>query len=245
MIRNDSDRRPIRLASGRVAALLLAVWCVGCASVGPPTPETGYQARGTIEIKDPSAANPVLVRFVEYYRTGKRRREPDLEEAAVWIDRPDLRVTWILNPKRGTFKQYPISGVERVIEPVPDPFGPRTRAHFEWLGSEVLEGVDADKFEVKGDKISGYAWLTHDRVPLRFSGTLEREGSSVEVRIEYAVVERDLQANHLFEIPMDYAGYENRKQKATGNSSQADDAARSLKEQQWGTPTPPAPPFSP
>jgi len=117
----------------------------------------------------------------------------------------------------------------------------RIRAHFKPLGFEIVEGVDTEKFEVEGEKISGYAWLTRDQVPLRFSGTLDREGSAVELRIEYTEVDRDEQVNHLFEIPMNFAGYETRKQKAEAYDNQADDAARRLKEQQWGTPSPPPP----
>lgn len=244
MIRIDSDRDRIRLVLTGVA-VMLAVWSVGCASTGPPSPETGYRAQATVEISDPSKPDPVSVRFVEFYRSGKRRRDLDQIEASVWIDRPDLRVTWVLNPREKSFEEHPFWDVEGLTEPVPDPFGPRARAHFEPLGSESLEGLDADKFAVKGETISGMAWLTRDRIPLRFRGTLDREGSSVELRIDYLEIEREEQANHLFEIPMNYAGYENRKQKGARHANQSDDAVRSLKEQQWGSPPPPPPPFVP
>jgi hypothetical protein len=244
MIRNESD--PVRVRLGSIAAAaVLAAWSVGCATAGPPRPEIGYRARGTVEITNPAAENPVRVRFVEFHRTGKRRRDLDLVEIAVWIDRPDLRVTWVLNPKAKSYEEYPISRVDAVIEPVPDPFGPRARVHFEPLGSETLEGVDTQKFAVEGETISGHAWLTHDRIPLRFSGTFGRKGSPVGLQIDYEGIVREEQANHLFEIPMNYAGYEKRKQKSMAYVEQGDEAARSLKEQQWGTQPPPPPPMMP
>jgi hypothetical protein len=221
-------------------AALLVIWLMGCAGMGPPKPKTGYRADVTVKMTDASGEDPALTRLVEFYYIGKRRRQTRVDgDFVVLIDRPDLRISWMLNPKANSFVEYWISSLEAVIASVPNPFGPRTKAAFEWLETENIDGVDTQKYAVKGEAISGYAWFTVDQIPFRFNGTLGSEDSSVELEIAYTEIRRGSQAAYLFAVPPTYAGYDKRKQKRSRNSTAIDDAVRRLKEQQRGMPSPP------
>ncbi len=228
----------IRLRAVGVAALLV-IWLMGCAGMGPPRPQTGYRADVTVKTTDASGEDSALARLVEFYFMGKRRRETRVDgDVVILIDRPDLRISWMLNPKANSFEEYRISSLEAVITSAPNPFGPRTKAAFEWLGAENVDGVDTQKYAVKGKAISGYAWFTIDQVPFRFNGTLGSEDSSVELEIAYTDVKRGSQAAYLFAVPPTYAGYDKRKQKRLRSSTSIDDVVRGLKERQQGTPSP-------
>jgi hypothetical protein len=91
------ELREGRFASGILAsAAILWIGSLGCASLGPPKPQSDYRAQVEVRIGDASAAEIRVVRLVEYGREGKRRRDLTLDRPIVWIDRPDLRITWIL-----------------------------------------------------------------------------------------------------------------------------------------------------
>lgn len=249
---NVRGRRSQRGVLGRTAtAVLLTASLAACASVGPPRPEARYQAEVVVEVVGPTEGDFQRQRFLEFYSEGKRRRETrGNAPRVVSIDRPDLRVTWVLSPEARTFEEHRISALSAIA--VPNPFGPRVEADFDPVGSDELEGVALEKFEVSGDSISGEAWLTQDFIPFRFKGTIERQGERLQVEVRYASIERGSQAAYLFSIPPSYAGYENRKQER-GNSQQAiDDAASALRDSRRGLPgdsiplpPPPLPPPPP
>ncbi len=231
----------IRIRMSAVGVVvLLAIALMGCAGTGAPRPITGYRANVTVWVTDASGEGPALERLVEFYYMGKRRRHARVDgEVVTLIDRPDLRISWMLNPKAKSFKEYRISSPEAEISSAPNPFGPRAEAIFEWLGPENVEGVDTQKYAVRGKAISGYAWFTIDRIPFRFIGTLGLEDSAIDLEIEYSEVETGSQAAFLFTVPPNYAGYEARKQKRPRRRTEIDEALRRLKEEGRARPSSP------
>jgi hypothetical protein len=230
------------LASNRISvkslgmAALLVIWLIGCASTGPPPPQTGYRADVNVMLTDASTEGPKLVRLVEFYYMGKRRRETRVDgDVVALIDRPDLRISWVLSPKANSFEEHQISNLEAEITLAPNPFGPRAKASYELLGTENVDGVDTRKYAVTGKAISGYAWFTIDQIPLRFNGTIGSEDSSVELEVAYTEIRRGSQAAYRFAVPPTYAGYDKRKVKRSrAPNNEIDDAARRLREQQIG-----------
>lgn len=241
--RVGSDRIRTRVRAVGVVAFL-AIMLGGCASTGPPPPQTGYRANVTVRMSGASVAEPTLERVVEFYYKEKRRRHARIDgEVVTLIDRPDLGISWVLNPEEKTFEEHRISSLEAVMSGAPNPFGPRAKGVFERIGTEIVEGVATEKFEVSGEALSGFAWFSVDLIPIRFSGTLGSAESSVALEVEYTEVERKSQAAFLFAVPPNYAGYDKRKQKYSAQSPTAtDDTARRLREIQRGTPPPPPPP---
>jgi hypothetical protein len=220
------DRTITPVIATPLAAVTLALilgGLLGCASPGPPPPEAGYRAHVRVETSSPSGQEPTSTELVEYYYKQKRRQESRTADGlVVLIDRPDLRISWILNPQEKTFEEYEISSPEVVIVAIPNPFGPRSGAAFERIGTERIDDVDAEKYSVQGEAISGLAWFSSDRVPMRFSGTVGPEASALKVEISYTDIRRGPQAAYLFAIPPTYEGYAERKQKSAPSSSKYD-----------------------
>jgi hypothetical protein len=204
----------------------------GCVGVGPPAPTIGYRASVTVKMSDSAGGPPSLERVVEFYQHGRRRRSARVEgEAVALIDRPDLQRTWKLAPTEKSFDEFRLSSSEAVIPEAPNPFGPRSRAVFEFLGAEYLGEIETRKYVVKGEAISGYAWLTKDRIPIRFDGTVGSQESEVDLEVEYSEIERGVQPAFLFAIPPNYAGYENRTQKKDYSRDEVEDGLRRLKDE--------------
>jgi len=229
---------------------LLVSYLMGCANLGPPRPDSGYRADVSVRITPASGQESALTRFVEFYYIGKRRLQTSIEgNEVVLIDRADLQVSWKLNPRAKTFEEYRISSSEAMISSVPNPFGRRARAEFKLLGTENVDGVEAQKYAVTGEMISGFAWFTPDRIPIRFDGQVGPQDSPAEMEVAYSDVRRGPQAAYLFAVPPTYAGYETRKQRSFSKST--DDTGRRLEEQAqgrqypYGAAIPPAPPPPP
>jgi hypothetical protein len=240
------ELREGRFASGILAsAAILWIGSLGCASLGPPKPQSDYRAQVEVRIGDASAAEIRVVRLVEYGREGKRRRDLTLDRPIVWIDRPDLRITWILDPAQKTFEELAIDAPAGGVESIPDPFGTRLRVRFRDLGPEVVDDVAVEKFAVEGNGVAGHAWLMPDGVPFRFRGRVGGDGSEVPVEIDYALTERDIQANHLFEIPANYAGYELRTQRSTARATRSEDIGQGQQSRNWDPRLPPPAPITP
>lgn len=211
------------------AAALAVFWLTGCVGLGPPRPYVGYRANVTIKMSDPGDGPATLERVVEFYQQGKRRRTARVGgEPVALIDRPDLRVSWILNPEAKSFEELELSSLKAVRESAPDPFGPRASVLFEWIGTESIDDVDAEKYQVTGERFNGYAWLTPDRIPMRFSGVVGSSTSQTQLEVAYSEIEKGSQALFLFSIPPNYAGYESRKQKRDYSSAEVEVELRRL-----------------
>lgn len=235
-----------RVASGLLAsATILWIGSLGCASLGAPKPQSDYRAQVEVRLGDSASAEARVLRFVEYGREGKRRRDLTFDRPIIWIDRPDLRVSWILDPGKRTFEELAIDASPDGVESIPDPFGTRLRVRFRELGPEVVDDVAVEKFEVEGEGVTGHAWLMPDGVPFRFRGRVGAEGAGVPVEIDYALSERDVQANHLFEIPVNYAGYELRTRKATAKATRSEDIGQGQQSRNWDPRLPPPRPIIP
>jgi hypothetical protein len=219
----------------RKSALMLgAALAAGCADLRAPVPESDYRAEVLIQLLNPSApAVPEPTLLAEFYQAGKLRREGEADgETMILLDRPDLRVSWLLRPKMKSFDEYRISSRGAPLPWSPNPFGPRarTRADFELLGPETLDNLQARKYAVRGKTIEGYAWLSPTGIPIRFLGTIERGGKPLRVEIRYSDVETGPQPAWLFAIPPDFAGYEDRKKPPEPNSQMDPETIRRARE---------------
>ena len=238
IMRDRINRVAIRCVTAGFA-FLLAPWIVGCASLGPPSPTTAYSADVVVTVT-PEGAEPVSTEVVEKYQEGKCRREARVKgEDMIAIDRPDLRITWILRPESKTFDEIRIYDEAAAIRPLPNPFGWHSKGQFDVIGAEVIDGIETTKYAVEGAGVSGFAWLRLDRVPLRFSGTMTVSDSPLRVNVVYGDIKTGRQPAYDFAIPQNYAGFETRKQKRSAGSSTAHndvaDARRRLEEEQMRT----------
>lgn len=241
------EMAPFRhLDCGLLLGLSLLMW--GCASTGPPPPSSPYRADITVRLA-PAGSEPVTTRIVEKVQDGKRRRSGRPNGApVVVIDRPELKVTWVLHPESKTFDEVRTFDANPDIGSLPDPFGPRARNQFEVVGQELVDGIEATKFAVDGKYASGFAWLNGDGVPIRFDGFLIGSDPPTEIELIYERIEAGQQPAYEFGIPQNYAGFETRKQKASWASpsnleDEVDEAKRRLQEQQQRTRPQGIPPY--
>ena len=206
---------PLALAS----SLLLLTTAIGCASTGAPPPASAYEANVTLTLT-PAPETTVTTVLVEKYRERMRRREVVLESRPViTIDRPDLRVTWTLNPAEKTFEEFAIHDENAKIDELPNPFGPRAQTSFEELGTDSVEGQAATKYAVTGGDFAGLAWIRPDGIPVRFEGSVRIGEKDVPVEIVYESVVPGVQPLYDFAIPQNYAGFADRKQKRNRDGS--------------------------
>ncbi|MEM9175343.1 MAG: hypothetical protein AAGC67_08910 [Myxococcota bacterium] len=225
---------PAPIRSRRIVVLLVgsALLLSGCTRLGPPRPEVAYQADVRIEVVLADGERLPVEQLTEFYAAGRRRRQVTVEGVdVVVIDRPDLRVSWLLDPEARAFDEYWLKSRELDRFVPPDPFGPRAGGRYREAGVDEIHGVRVRRFEIEGDRVSGLAWISRDGVPVRFEG----EVGLHSVRVEYGEVQRGRLAAYLFAIPPTYAGYEDRKQRA---SEKRDDgierAVRKLRaEREW------------
>lgn len=224
----------------------------GCATRRPPLPDVSYRAEVLVEVA-PAEGTPHRVRVVEFQADGRRRRQTRVDgRQVVLIDRPDLQVSWLLDPEARSFEEHRIASRDVSLGGLPDPFRRRAGMRFELLGTERVDGVPVRRYAVRGRGIEGEAWIARDGVPLRFSGRVRldavgpRESADPFAGLElvYTGIERRPLASHLFEIPPSYAGWAQRKQRRAGGSWELDEQGRRLRERQRTLPSRPIP-FAP
>ncbi len=185
----------------------------GCVRLGPPRPEVAYQADVRIAVVGRDGEARAVEHLTEFCMGGLRRRQATIEGVdVVAIDRPDLNVSWLLDPEAKAFQEFRLKSREIDALVPPDPFGPRVRSRFRKVGMEEVGGRAALRYEVDGDRIQGVAWTSQDGVPIRFEGEMTVGGSELAVEVEYGEVQRSPQALYLFAIPPNYAGFAQRTQ---------------------------------
>lgn len=243
---------------GRIACLvllsILALLVSGCVDLRPPVPNSAYRAAVSIRTSPVSDAEQDIdeteIKVVEFYQDQKWRREARLQDQPqVLIDRPDLRVSWRLHDQKKSFDESPIAEVDPNLPWSFSPFGPRARskADFTLEGVERISGIEAQKYDVRGEHISGTAWVTLDRIPLRFRGLVTRDDATQRIEIDYDDVSKGSLAGWLFAIPPNFEGYEERtkigKKNRNVDSETVRRAAERLKNDQIQGPTPQGVPF--
>ena len=225
----------------RGAVLLGALALAGCTTLGPPRPAVSYQADVRIEVVEADGAPRAVEQVTEFYAYGFRRRQATVEgRPLVVIDRPDLYVTWVLDPEAKTFEQLRIRSAEARIDALPDPFGPRARGVFVLDGEDEIAGRPALRVAVAGKGVEGRAWLSPDDVPLRFEGRIGLGEEARHVRIDYGEVQRSPPAAYLFAIPPDYEGYADRKKRTRDQEQrEIEDAIDRIEDQMKNRPMTP------
>jgi len=203
---------------------------IGCATAQPPRPRTAYQADIAIHVVDENGSKRSLGRLVEFYSTGKRRRETRISgQAVALIDRPDLDVSWRLELERDSFEEFPITSREAILASIPNPFGPRG-GEFSFVAREKLDGIPVFHYRVRGTGLWGDAWLSRDQVPLRFEGHLGSAGKSVRLQIDYEGILTGTVDPDLFSIPSYFAGYQDRAKPGDAEQVLEDNLTQQLSE---------------
>lgn len=197
----SSSLSPRRVAGWLVAWLWLAAAGSGRADV-LPAPEVAYSADVRLTTLGGGASEPGSERVGRvWYSDGKRRREMggDGIETLV-IERSDLGVRWSRMPGTELFSELPIGRAARGLEPDPtDHWG--GELHFEKRGREEVNGVRADRYEVTAKRGAGTAWLTPEKVPVRYEGTFRHGRRETRLRVDYTNIRIGAQDTALFELP--------------------------------------------
>jgi hypothetical protein len=117
------------------------------------------------------------------------------------IEREDLGVRWSRMPRSTLlFSELPIARPVRGSAPDPAQHWRRDLT-LEKQGSEEVNGVQADRYGVKAKGGVGSAWLTQDKVPVRYEGTFQHGGRETKVRMDYTNIQVGAQDAALFELP--------------------------------------------
>jgi len=211
-----------RAGSKGAVRIATIVWLIGLAVAGvtgcatPILPEPSCACSAEFEaVLLPTDDRPgSTIRGWQFFLGGKRRTE-FVDEASgitmIWIDRPDLWVTWLLDTNALTFEERAWRGLGRAPTPFPDPLGGAGGGELEWLASETVNGIEAEKYALRSASASGMAWFTIDWIPVRFEGTAERPEGAREMRVDYTKIRRGPQEAWLFGVPRYYAGWEDRR----------------------------------
>jgi hypothetical protein len=191
-------------AQGAAACSLAAlVFTGGAAADELPAPGVAYSADVTLrtDATDPEDHEVEGVGRI-WYSDGKRRREMSIgEQDTLVIEREDLGVRWSRMPRSTLlFSELPIARPVRGSAPDPAQHWRRDLT-LEKQGSEEVNGVQADRYGVKAKGGVGSAWLTQDKVPVRYEGTFQHGGRETKVRMDYTNIQVGAQDAALFELP--------------------------------------------
>ncbi len=233
MRRDTRSLGPLRFSGLAGLIVSIALSSLACAGGRPPLPAIEYQAEVSVTVRD--ASGETTTTLIERGRDVFRRREFELEGKPVAvIDRPDLRVTWLLDLESRTFDEFGRFGDAEGLESLPDPFGSRQPLRFVEEGSERLDGVETRRFRAEGRGVSGVAWFTLDYIPFRFEGERTTGASRQEIVVQYTDIELRSQPAYHFAIPTNYEGYALRSQPSTQtpmSTDEIDDVRRRLREE--------------
>ena len=211
-----------------LGAFFASLASLGCVDLRLPVPESSYRARVSVtrSTNTPEASSTDIMTVDEIYASGKLRREIEsVEDPRVFIDRPDLRVRWVLNPDEKSFDEYRIFESGATPPWILNPFGSGVRADFKPVGTEEIDGSLTRKYAVSGKQIEGLAWFTEAGIPLRFRGTLRLDDRSEDLAIDYSNIMPGSQPAWLFAVPPNFAGYEDRMKPPEANKKSADPEA--------------------
>lgn len=235
-----AGRSADRIALG-LCCVGLALGCVGlalgCVGPGPPRPEASYRATVRAEVVVEADQPPRVYELVELGRPDRRRRHAAVNgRPTIQIDRRDLHVTWILDPTERRFSEHRLGIVDRAFPGVPDPFAPVGGAHFEPEAPTEAEDPSLRRYRVTSYAYEGIAWLHPDGVPARFVGDWLRGDERWPIDVRYEPIERVRFQPFAYEIPMSYAGYADRAQRAGAPDVHLQDEVRRARQRQRNTP---------
>jgi outer membrane lipoprotein-sorting protein len=176
-------------------------------AAGYPEPKQPYSADLTMRLSDGSGNEQYTSRGREYYSKGNRRREMTvMGRETVRIERPDQGLSWTLIPSTKTYLEHREGQSRRDGGEMPDPLGNDENVALKKIGAETVNGVEAGKYQVEMEDGKGTAWMTAQNIPVRFVGTMEAEGRTMEIRIDYENIRVGPQGAALFERPSGYTG---------------------------------------
>ena len=196
-------RRKSCARGAAACSLATLVFSAGAAADELPPPAVAYSADVVFrtDATDPEGDEVEGVGRV-WYSDGKRRREMSIGDLDMLvIEREDLGVRWSRMPRSTVlFSELPIARPVRGSGPDPAQHW-RGDLTLERQGSEEVNGVQADRYGVTAKRGVGTAWLSQDKVPVRYEGTFQDGGRETKIRMDYTNIQIGGQDAALFELP--------------------------------------------
>lgn len=169
------------------------------AQAGAPQPKRDFSADLVMKM-DGGPMGAMESKGRVYFSGGKQRREMEvMGRKTISIERPDKGVQWTLIPAQKLVLESKIGESEDA------PPNPMAEGSFKKIGTETVNGVEADKYEITADGTTGTGWMTSDHVPVRYEGTSTDNGQTVRVRMDYTNHQFATPKAELFEYPAGYS----------------------------------------
>jgi hypothetical protein len=154
--------------------------------------ETAFAADAKIETEEMTAITRI------YYKPGMVRDEIDMGgQKMITIRRFDTNKVWMLMGQ-GMYMEIDL---EQGSKQVPE----YKLISRELVGPETVNGMATIKYksvyETKDGKFGGFTWFTEDNIAVKGFLISETKGKKQRVKFEFTSLEREPQADSLFELP--------------------------------------------
>jgi hypothetical protein len=150
-------------------------------------PEISFSATRTLKAKGVQASGPYA------QADGNERWFATIKgKQRLLIRRPDLNLTYAIDPGRGVGKETPL-GDSLVFPPFDDAY----RDRLQDLGRETMDGEEVTRYEIVDRKGTITFWITDDGIPMRILGA----GAGRQYDFLITDVKRGPQPAELFEVP--------------------------------------------
>jgi hypothetical protein len=193
----------MRVGIGWIGAVLAFGFVGGGAQAegGFPKPKRDFSADVSMKL-DGGATGSMESKGRAYFGGGHQRREVSaMGRTTVVILRAD-GTRWTLLPDQKMYIESKDGAPGR--ESGPDPMRSHD-AKLEKIGSETLNGLETDKYEVTASGSTGTAWLTSDHVPVRYQGKANDGRQTMNIHMDYTNHQFGAQSPTLFELPEGYS----------------------------------------
>lgn len=195
---------PIFLAGN--VLLLIVFSSVGLAASPPPYPKVSYKADFSMTFVKPDG-RPSTAHGKLYAIKDKERRE---------IMSPDGNTIFIKDRAKGTEytllpekKMYMVHQESEDKDESPMDMARDGKLVFKRVGTDRINGQSVIKYKIESTgrdmgSFSGYAWLTKQNIPVRFTATAIERGMQHKMKIDYTNIVIGRQNPKLFIVPNNY-----------------------------------------
>lgn len=196
-----------------LALLILAGLCVPPSFAEEfPRPMVDYRADTIMKAEQRGGDGPMTIPGKVYFSQGKERREMEMMgRTSVLIQRPDLKLTWMLMPEQRMYMEYAKVPTNQHQDPADN--WKNARIEKTRLGSETVNGVATEKYKIvataaDGSTSNGFVWLTKENIPMRIEGEGTAEGQKTSFFMECSNLKTGALAAELFEVPTGYTRFQ-------------------------------------
>jgi hypothetical protein len=170
-------------------------------------PDIEYQATRILE------APQGTMRQKFYYELEKNRTEMDMGgQQVATITREDLGVIWMVLGNN-MYMETSMADIEKYAENTEGSPDAMEVVEYSKLGEETIDGYKTTKYKVitrdpDGDQMTGFFWLTEEKIAVRMEMDFEMEGEQTNVVIRLEDIEIGALEDSLFEVPAGYTKIE-------------------------------------